>query len=187
MEEFRMAQCFRWKIILPATKRLGIDTSDHTLYERDAQRVWLGALNFKKSSDEREPLAETTEIVLRGSGYATEDEAVATAYRWRTVLELAFARRNIQADFGDRAPTGSGLSSAGIHMLEQQSARRVLNDAHATFRLGPTNYRGPQDFVQIRAASNKSRQKLDFQAIPRGNRSWVDAGGEAPSSAARLK
>jgi hypothetical protein len=46
-----MAHCFRWKIVLPRTKRLGIDTSDHTLYERDAQRVWLGALNFKKNSD----------------------------------------------------------------------------------------------------------------------------------------
>jgi hypothetical protein len=72
MEEFRMAQCFRWKIILPPTKRLGIDTSDHTLYEHDAQRVWLGALNFKKDSEERELLAEMSEIVLRGSGYATK-------------------------------------------------------------------------------------------------------------------
>jgi hypothetical protein len=46
---------------------------EHTLYERDAKRVWLAALNVKKNSDERELLAETTEIVLRGSGYATED------------------------------------------------------------------------------------------------------------------
>src|SRR5215213_7676478 len=109
MKEFRMAHCFRWKIILPPTKRLGIETSDHTLYESDAERVWLGALNFKKDSDERALLAETTEMVLRGSGYATEDEATAAAGRWRTVLELAFAGRNIQADFGDRAPRGSGF------------------------------------------------------------------------------
>ncbi len=54
-----MAHCFRWKIILPSAKRLGIDTSDHRLYERDVQRVWLGALTFKKNSDERELLAET--------------------------------------------------------------------------------------------------------------------------------
>jgi hypothetical protein len=131
MEEFRMAHCFRWKIILPPTKRLGIDSSEHTLYERDAERVWLAALNVKENSDERELLAEATEIVLRGSGYATEDEATTAAYRWRTVLELAFARRNTQADFGDRAPRGSGFFSAGIRMLEQQSGRRVLNDAHA--------------------------------------------------------
>jgi len=44
-----MSHCFRWKIILPLTKRLGIDSSEHTLYERDAVRVWLGALNFKKN------------------------------------------------------------------------------------------------------------------------------------------
>jgi hypothetical protein len=131
MEEFRMAHCFRWKIILPPTKRLGIDSSEHTLYERDAERVWLGALNVKKDSDERELVAETTEIVLRGCGYATEDEATAAARRWRTVLELAFARRNMQADFGDRARRGSGLSRPGIRMVEQQTGRRVLNDAHA--------------------------------------------------------
>jgi hypothetical protein len=53
-----MAHCFRWKIILPSAKRLGIDTSDHRLYERDVRRVWLGALTFKKNSDERELLAE---------------------------------------------------------------------------------------------------------------------------------
>jgi hypothetical protein len=47
-EEFRMAHCFRWKIILSRTKRLGIDTSDHMLYQRDAQHFWLGALNSRQ-------------------------------------------------------------------------------------------------------------------------------------------
>jgi hypothetical protein len=55
-----------------------------------------------------------------------KDEAVTTAYRWRTVLELAFARRNIQADFGDRAPRGSFFFPAGIRMLEG-SYRRLDN------------------------------------------------------------
>jgi hypothetical protein len=112
-------------------KRLAIDVSDHTLYERDAQRVWLGAFNLKKNSNERELLAETTQIVLCGSGYATEDEATSAAHRWRTVLELAFARLHIQADFGDRAAGGSFFSPAGIRMMEQQAGGRVLNDAHA--------------------------------------------------------
>jgi hypothetical protein len=79
-KEFLMTQCFRWKIH-PLTKRLGIDASDHTLYEDDGQRVWLGALNVKKNSDEREVLAETTEIVMRGSGCATDDAATAAAGR----------------------------------------------------------------------------------------------------------
>lgn len=35
------------------------------MYEQDAERVWLAALNVKKDPDERELLAETTEIVLR--------------------------------------------------------------------------------------------------------------------------
>jgi hypothetical protein len=81
-----------------STKRLGIDSSEHTLCERDAERVWLAALNVKKDSDEPVLLAKTTEIVLRGSGYATGDEATTAAHRWRMVLELAFARRNIQAE-----------------------------------------------------------------------------------------
>jgi hypothetical protein len=116
--------------------------------ERDAQRVWLGALNFKKNSDERELLVETTEIVLRGSGYANQEEATTTAHRWRTVLELAFARRNIQADFGDRAPGGSFFFQAGIRILEQKSGRRVLNDAHAliVFECDP-----PPSFVDASA------------------------------------
>jgi hypothetical protein len=143
-----MSHCFRWKIILSPTKRLGIDASDHTLYERDAQRVWLGALNFKKNSTDRELLAEATEVVLRGSGHVSEDEATTAACRWRTVLELTFARRNIQADFGDRAPRGSGFSAAGIRMLEQETGRRVLNDAHAliVFECDP-----PPSFVRASA------------------------------------
>jgi hypothetical protein len=44
-----MPHCFRWKIILPPTKRIGIDTSDHTLYEGDAQRVSLGALSLRRT------------------------------------------------------------------------------------------------------------------------------------------
>ena len=35
-----------------------------------------------------------------------------------------------------------------------------------------TNHRKPQDFAQIRMASGKSCQELDFSAIPRGNGSW---------------
>jgi hypothetical protein len=46
-----LVHCFPWKIILPSTKRLGIDRSEHTLYERDAERVWLAALNVKKDGD----------------------------------------------------------------------------------------------------------------------------------------
>jgi hypothetical protein len=56
-----MAHCFRWKIILPSTKRLGIDSSEHTLYERDAERVWLAALNVKKNGD-----PELTAAAFRG-------------------------------------------------------------------------------------------------------------------------
>ena len=59
------------------------------------------------------------------------------------------------------------ISPSGVH------ASRAYDFDFA----GPTNPRRPQDFAQIRVASDKSRQALDFSAIPRGNRSWVAATG----------
>ena len=53
----------------------------------------------------------------------------------------------------------------------------MCHERRGTSGCGPANHRRPQDFAQIRVASDKSRQALDFSAIPRGNRSWVAASG----------
>jgi hypothetical protein len=83
------------------------------------------------------PLSEARSITLRGSGYNSEDEAMAAGQLWRARLMRAFATVRIGADFGDRAPQGAftteGLSAFG------PEGRRILNDVHGlmTFECEP--------------------------------------------------
>ena len=46
---------------------------------------------------------------------------------------------------------------------------------------GPANHRRPQDFAQIRLTSDRSRQELDFSAIPRANDLRARTGGRGSS------
>jgi hypothetical protein len=74
-------------------------------------------------------IAQTTRLVLRGSGYSTETDARGAGEQWRDAVTASFARRRIGADFGDRA-AHSFTTDAGIAMLEAQYGGRVLNDTH---------------------------------------------------------
>jgi len=74
------------------------------------------------------PLSEARSVVLRGSGYETQDEAMVAGQLWRSRLMRAFATIRIGADFGDRAPKGAftmaGLESFGL------PGRQNLDDVH---------------------------------------------------------
>jgi hypothetical protein len=72
-------------------------------------------------------LEDARELVLRGRPYDTDAKATEAARRWRGLIQKAFARVNIGADFGDRAPH-SFLTKHGLGLFKSEG--RVLNDVH---------------------------------------------------------
>lgn len=75
------------------------------------------------------PLSEARSIVLRGSGYASEDEVIAAGKMWRGRLMKAFSALQVGADFGDRAPQGGGFTPYALSVLSATGAP-ALNDVH---------------------------------------------------------
>jgi hypothetical protein len=63
------------------------------------------------------------------SGFRDEDTALRTGELVRDILVVAFARAQVPADFGDRAPR-SHITQYGIEMLERAHGARVLQDIH---------------------------------------------------------
>jgi hypothetical protein len=62
-------------------------------------------------------LEDASELVLLGRPYETEAEATEAARRWRALIQKAFARVNLGADFGDRAAKGF-WTEHGLRWLE---------------------------------------------------------------------
>jgi hypothetical protein len=58
------------------------------------------------------PIDETRDIVLRGWGYSTAEEAEQAALRWRSAMTIGFAAHHLGADFGQRAAAKSYMSPA---------------------------------------------------------------------------
>lgn len=72
------------------------------------------------------PIKDTSRLILTGSGYPTEAQAMTEGDQWRTRLMRAFATLNIAADFGgEDRPTGF-LTSHGLASISP--GRRALND-----------------------------------------------------------
>lgn len=74
-------------------------------------------------------IREAEQLALFVQPYATEAEALDAGTRWRAMVEKAFARLNIGADFGDRAATGAATQH-GLSAFAAQVGSRVLNDVH---------------------------------------------------------
>lgn len=69
-------------------------------------------------------------MIVRGREYGSAEQAQVAAEKWRAALMLAFARLNMGADFGTRAPH-STLTPTGRRLLENNShPRQVLDDVH---------------------------------------------------------
>lgn len=104
------------------------------------------------------PLSESKRFIVRSDGYTAEEEAWASAGKYRDVLIRAFSRLRIAADFGDRAAKG-GFYEAGLRMLEEQGSRhRVLNDVHGIM-VFPTEPRPA--FVSMSGAGIRTPAKGD--------------------------
>jgi hypothetical protein len=82
-------------------------------------------------------LCDATNLVVRGEGYASEDEAAQEGERWRDVISRAFARVHLAADFGDRKPFGT-LTKAGEAWFAEQVGHPVMGDRVMGDRPGVT-------------------------------------------------
>jgi hypothetical protein len=72
------------------------------------------------------PIKDAPRIVLVGTGYDSEDEAMAEGELWRGRLMRAFATLNIAADFGDESRPSGGFTPHALAAIGR--GRRVLND-----------------------------------------------------------
>ena len=120
-----MAFTFRHRLELARSGLISLDQPELSITGPDEDpKVVLS------SGESDRPLRDATQVVLRGSGYTTEDEARQAGLTWRSVLERVFAHGRIGADFGDRAAKGV-VTKAGIRMFEEASdGKRLLNDDH---------------------------------------------------------
>jgi len=114
--------CFRNRFSLPDRRRISVDAAEWELTSGNSLSVSI------KSTTEGEAIKEATELVLRGKGYRSHDDALAEGYRWRDTLQAALALLNIGADFGDRLPTGGGLTPDVLEQAAQAASRPVINE-----------------------------------------------------------
>src|SRR3954447_22205473 len=95
-----MAFCFRIRFELGA--RTMIDSGEEQLLLADPEQ---GEDVRLRPSPADGAIRDARTLVALGSSYGSEAEATDAAHRWRGLLQKAFARVNIGADFGDRAAT----------------------------------------------------------------------------------
>jgi hypothetical protein len=130
-----MSYCFRIRFKLGEHVSIRTDDTEWVLTDPSVtnERVVL-----RSTPDPPVSIGDARQLSLFGSGYATEPEGYAAAERWRDVLNAAFARFGLGADFGERAP-GFAFTEYGLRTLEAQVGRRVLNDVHGimTFECNP--------------------------------------------------
>lgn len=75
------------------------------------------------------PIRESEQLVLRGEGYTSPEDAEAAAARWGARLRVSFAASLVGADFGLRAPQAH-FTEYGLKWFAEQRDGRVLPDAH---------------------------------------------------------
>ncbi len=125
MTEAEESWCFRIRFRMGLSVKLDVDDAEWVLTspgERPAVSL--------KSPVEGQSISEAEQLVLVACGYPSRDAAWSAAVEWRSVVQQAFARLAVGADFGDRAPKGA-FTEAGLRWLEKTHAvARVLNDEH---------------------------------------------------------
>ena len=150
-----MKYSFRIRFKLPDDRRIGIDSEKWPLTPVGSSPE-ITLCSKKKGF----PIKDAEELVLRGNGYSSEEEARIAGEQARDAATLAFARLHIGADFGNFAPK-SCFTNAGLQMLEKQTGTRILNDVHGlmTFETDPPPQfatsevnailtKGPEKFIQ---------------------------------------
>lgn len=131
---------YAFRIRFAVSPRSGLtDPAERIVLWRRGRRVVL-----LESATRDEPLESSREWVVKGWGYLDEHAAAEAGVQWRSILETAFAKVRLAADFGDRTPGGGRLTSAGTEWLRHQfgvpSRTPILNDRYGlgTFRRYPS-------------------------------------------------
>jgi hypothetical protein len=119
--------CFRIRFALGNTVGIATDESRLVLATSDVD----GEDVYLEGRDNPDGLlSEARTVIVRGGRFATASAAEAAAKRWMALVQLAFARMNIGADFGGRAPSG-GLTEEGIRSFTPAGEDvQALNDVH---------------------------------------------------------
>ncbi len=134
---------FRVRAALGTTVKIESPETKLEILDSDPVKVVIRSLNADQ------PLTDSREIVIHGTGYPTEEEAASEGSRWRGHIMVGFARVSIGADFGDRAPMG-GMSD---WFLQQKRAAnpdtQLFNDAPGVL-VFPTD--PPATFGRLQAA-----------------------------------
>ncbi len=130
---------FRLRFLIPPSRAVNIDESYVALSGPHHPSLTLGA-------DPKEtPIKETKALILKGTGHASEDEAISTGERFRDALILTLAHCRIGADFGDR-DSHRGFTRNGIREIEDRTGQKVLNDLYGLMAF-PTM--PPPGFVRV--------------------------------------
>ncbi|WP_329598081.1 hypothetical protein OIE43_22335 [Streptomyces pseudovenezuelae] len=105
---------------MPSQTLLGLTENQFSLQDEGGRQVWL-----KPFGDAGQRLCDAANLVIRGEGYATEEEAAREGERWRDVISRAFARAYLAADFGDRQPVNM-VTKAGEKFFSNLMGHPVL-------------------------------------------------------------
>src|SRR4051812_48253882 len=92
--------CARVRFRLGQRVRIDADVSELVLQTDGPEEVVLRAPHGSSIKD-------AEHVALIAKPYQSEADAIEAGLRWRGILEKAFARLDIGADFGDRAATGA--------------------------------------------------------------------------------
>jgi hypothetical protein len=103
---------------------LPILESEYVLEEGPPHQVAL-----RSASPVGVPLCDAETAAIRGSGYPSEQEAIAAGEWWRDILERAFAATGQPVDFGDRSLSNISLGKALTEPFEQEVGRPLLPDS----------------------------------------------------------
>ncbi len=114
---------FRIRLTLAPGEQLEIDTSSVDLSDLFHAQVEIS------SGSPEIPLRDSKRLILRGSGYGSEADALKAGQLFRDALTFTLARLQIGADFGDRAPRGF-VTAHGLTLFEERIGRKALNDVH---------------------------------------------------------
>lgn len=132
--------------------RVRIDTQDTVLAltnpVRDAETVRLAAVQLD------EPITAHQELQVSGKCYESAEAANAAGDRWQGIVEKAFARNKIGADFGRMAPQNF-FARSFLDELEAEAGTQVIPDC-----LGLTVFdfgRGEPRFVKLDVESYPGR------------------------------
>jgi hypothetical protein len=134
--------------------RIRFNMPDDISIEIDVPKVnlgtYMGCTITLYANEEDTPIKQARKLVLRGDGYATEEEAWNAGLYCKDALSLTFARLRIGADFGGRVPK-SGLFRSGLEWLKQKTGAQFLNDVHGlmAFENDPPKLFATVDFNHV--------------------------------------